>query len=107
MAIKSIQLPAFATAAVQAVENHAKREEKTFGAAAAELIELGYAARNSVPAGDAAPGVGLNAIHMDALLDEVRRRCENAANAEELADAIQRADAAEAKLTSLREALGA
>ncbi|MDE0880367.1 MAG: hypothetical protein OSB00_17175, partial [Sphingomonas bacterium] len=103
---KSIQLPATAQTAILAVERLAKTEILSLGAAAAKLIERGLAT-DSVPR-DAPMPLAIGDVHIDALFDEIRRRCD--ADEEEadaaLGAAVARAEAAEATVAQIRATLG-
>lgn len=108
MPAKSVQIPAFATVAIKAVEDRAAKEDISLGHATAQLIEAGLAAlaasAGAAPA-DVAPIVDLGSIHVDALLDEVRRRFEGACRPDDLAAITERAEAAERRLAKLREVM--
>lgn len=105
---KSIQLPASAQAAIEAVERHARSNVLSLGAAAAQLIERGL---DPVPVADAPMPV----IEFDTLIDLLRARfADRPDQSADLAAAIERAEAAEARanaaesrLDKLREALAA
>lgn len=108
MPAKSFQIPAFAADAIKAVEDRAAKEDISLGHATAQLIEAGLSAL-AVSAGtvatDTAPIVDLGSIHVDALLDEVRRRFEGSCRPDDMAAMTERAEAAEQRLAKLREAL--
>lgn len=95
MPAKTIQLPANAAAAIAAVEDRARLDGLSLGAAAAELIALGVAALTSAsPVSSPAP------LDLDALLVRVRELFEQRPDqSAELAAAIARAEAAEARAT--------
>lgn len=110
MPAKTIQLPASAAAAIAAVEERARISGIALGAAAAKLIErgMGVAERDDAPS---APAVdGPPRMEVDALLDMLRERfAERPDNSELLAnerkaraEAVARAESAEAKLAQLK-----
>lgn len=103
MPAKSICIPAFASAAIKAVEDRAAQQDIAIGHAAAQLIEAGLNAL-AAPV-EPAPVFGLGDVHVDALLDEVRRRFEVATSVDLLAAVTARAEAAEGRLAKLREAM--
>ncbi len=105
MPAKTINLPAFATTAINAVEERAAQQDIAIGHAAAELIEAGLAAL-SAPV-DRAPLLTLGDVHVDALLDEVRRRFEVACSSDELAAITARAEAAEAQVAEIKASIKA
>ena len=98
MAGKTINLPSYANDAVAAIEAFAAEENCTQGEAARRLIEAG--ARASEPQ----PGpVDMSAISLPALFEELERRIARADTA--ATDLIARAEAAERKLATIREAV--
>ncbi len=105
---KSIQLPASAQTAIQAVERHAQSNVLSLGAAAAELIERGL---TPAPAAE----MPMPAVDFDTLIDLLRARfADRPDQSADLAAAVERAEAAEARaaaaegrLNKLREALAA
>lgn len=95
---KTIMLPATATSAIAAVESHAQTHGLTFGQSAAQLIDRG--AEASIAASSDIPlPLQLEDIHLDALLDEVRRRFEK------IAAITARAQTAEAQVEDLNAKL--
>lgn len=108
---KSIQLPASAQTAIQAVERHAQTAVLSLGAAAAELIVRGLDSA-SAPAAEESPTAELD---VDALLDLIRTRFAGRPDqSADIAAAVERAEAAEARaqaaetaLAKIREALAA
>lgn len=112
MPAKSVQLPAPAVTAIAAIERHAQQHVVSLGTAAAALIDRGLEAeRGGAPAAPAEAEISI-----DGLLQLIRQRFDalDGSSSEELGAAIaraeaaeERADAAEAKLSKLREALAA
>ena len=87
---KTVQLPASASVAITCLEEHARGNDLSFGAAAAELIERG-AATITVPS-----DAGEAPLSLDALLQMIRTRFdERPDHAEALRAAEARAEAAE------------
>lgn len=92
---KTVQLPASASVAITCLEEHARGNDLSFGAAAAELIERGAA---TITAADAASP---QALSLDDLIRLIRERFdERPDQSAELTAAIERADAAEARLAT-------
>lgn len=106
MPTKSISIPPTEQVAIDAIEQRARALDCTQGIAAAELIVLGMEALSRT-AGEQPVLADLSAIHIDALLAEVRLRLERAADQAALEAETARANAAEGKLAKLREALAA
>lgn len=110
MNAKSIQLPASAQVAIQAVERHAQSAVLSLGAAAAELIVRGIDCASAPAAASLS-----DELDVDALLDLIRTRFAGRPDqSADLAAAIGRAEAAEARakaaetaLAKIREALAA
>lgn len=101
---KTVQLPASASVAITCLEEHARGNDLSFGAAAAELIERGAATIISPRVPDEAP------LTLDALLQMIRSRFDErpdhaaalrAAEARAVA-AEERAEAAEGKLAQAK-----
>jgi len=103
MPAKSIQLPASAGVAIQAIETYAKQNDVSLGAATASLIEAGLAKpATPVPA-------PTDPMSIDTLLSAVRARFEGLLNlpdrSDEIAMLTKRAEAAESKVEALKAAL--
>jgi len=103
MPAKSIQLPASAGVAIQAIETYAKQNDVSLGAATASLIEAGLAKPTTpVPA-------PTDVMSIDTLLSAVRARFEGLLNVPDRSDEIamltKRAEAAESKVEALKAAL--
>lgn len=95
MPAKSVQLPASADVAIACLEEHARGNNLSLGNAAAELIERGAA---TVTAPDAPSS---EALSLDDLIRLIRERFdERPDQSAELAAAIERAETAEALLTT-------
>lgn len=110
MAGKTIQLPANATKEIKAVERLAKDGSLTLGQAAAQLIIQGLNA-TLVPSLSAAPSaervVTFDSLRKDmaTLFDDLVARADRPDQAADLAAAIERADAAEARAIAAEEKL--
>lgn len=103
MPAKSLQLPASAIVAIDAVETYAKSNDVSMGAAAAHLIEGGLTApARAVPA-------TVEFMSIDQLLTAIKTRFEDILNlpdrSDEVAALTTRAEAAERKLEAMRAAL--
>ncbi len=103
MPAKSVQLPASAIVAIDAIETYAKTNDVSMGAAAAHLIEAGLAAPvRAVPA-------SVEFLSIDQLLAAIKARFEGVLNlpdrSDEVAALTTRAEAAERKLEAMRAAL--
>lgn len=103
MPAKSVQLPASAIVAINAIETYAKANDVSMGAAAAHLIEAGLAT----------PVLAVSApvefLSVDQLLAAIKDRFEGVLNlpdrSDEVATLTTRAEAAERKLEAMRAAL--
>ena len=113
MPAKSIQLPADAVSAIDAIEALAASRELSLGRAAAELIDRAIA----IPPADTAQSDALTLTpfqrawfarggSLESLFEELIIKAQTEDRSDELAAAVARADAAEAKLATLRAALG-
>lgn len=104
MPAKTIQLPATALTAIDAVEKLAAKNGITIGGAAALLIEQGL-----IPLSieRAAPTIGTIMADLNTLFEDLARRADRPDQSDALAAAVTRAEAAERKLGALREALAA
>lgn len=104
MPAKSVQLPASAVVAINAIEAHARKNDVSMGVAAAHLIEAGLTA----PAG-ARPAPILDTKSVDDLLALIKARFEGLLNLPDRSDEVAaltiRAETAERKLEVLRAAL--
>lgn len=103
MPAKSVQLPASAIVAIDAVETYAKTNDVSMGAAAAHLIEAGLTAPvQAVPA-------PFEFMSIDQLLAAIKDRFEGVLNlpdrSDEVASLTVRAETAERKLEAMRAAL--
>lgn len=103
MPAKSVQLPASAIVAIDALESYAKTHDVSMGAAAAHLIEAGLAQPvRAVPA-------SVEFMSIDQLLAAIKARFEGVLNlpdrSDEVAALTTRAETAERKLEALRAAL--
>lgn len=103
MPAKSITLPASATAAFGAIEALAKRDDIALGHAATILIERGAARAEPVAAVPVAPA---DPLSIETLLDLIRELfVERPDQSADLAAAIARADAADARAQAAEEKL--
>ena len=104
MPAKSVQLPATAIVAINAIEAHARKNDVSMGAAAAHLIEAGLTA----PAG-VRPAPVLETMSVDDLLASIKARFEELLDLPDRSDEVAaltiRAETAERKLEALRAAL--
>ena len=105
MSGRSFNLPTSAKTAIEAVESFAKMHDLPMGQAAAQLIERGAAA-TIADSSDFGPLLAIEDVHLDALLDEVRRRFDRAPDPGAIAALTARAEDAEAKLAGIRAAIG-
>ena len=95
---KTVQLPASASVAITCLEEHARGNDLSFGAAAAELIERGAATITMPREPGEAP------LSLDALLQMIRTRFdERPDHAAALRSAEARAEAAEAMAAAAEE----
>ena len=102
--------------ALAELDRIAAERDLTYTAAARELIDRALAkpadanrhadgSRECRPLVEGPQPLPIESIALDALLAEVKRRADSAANDEALGDAVARYEAAEAKLAQLRAAL--
>jgi len=105
MPAKSVQLPASASVAIQAIEAYAKQNDVSLGAATASLIEAGLTA----PAGRR-PAPVVETMSVDDLLASIKARFEGLLNLPDRSDEVAaltiRAETAERTLEAMRAALG-
>lgn len=102
--------------ALAELERIANEQDIPYSTAARELIDRALAkpadayrhadgSRECRPVVEGPQPLPIESIALDALLAEVKRRADSAANDEALGDAVARYEAAEAKLAQLRAAL--
>lgn len=104
MPAKSVQLPASAIVAINAIEAHARKNDVSLGAAAAHLIEAGLAGPANVR-----PASILETMSVDDLLASIKVRFEGLLDLPDRSDEVAaltiRTETAERKLEALRVAL--
>ena len=104
MPAKSIQLPASAVRAIEAVEEHAKRLDVSIGMAAASLIERALTAPTEVPV---PPTIATIMADLNTVFMDLAARADRPYQSDEVAELTTRAETAERRLAALRSALEA
>ncbi len=107
MPAKSVQLPASAVVAINAIEAYAKKNDVAMGAAAAHLIEQGLVVAKPIPVPTivATPTIATIIADLHTLFDELVDRADRPDRSDEVAALTTRAETAERKLEALRAAL--
>lgn len=107
MPAKSVQLPASAIVAINAIEAYAKKNDVAMGAAAAHLIEQGLVVAKPIPVPTvvATPTIATIIADLHTLFDELVDRADRPDHSDEIAALTARAETAERKLEALRAAL--
>lgn len=104
MPAKSIQLPASAVRAIEAVEAHAKHLDVSIGLAAASLIERALAMPTEV---SVSPTIATIMADLNTVFGDLAARADRPDQSAEVAEMTTRAETAERRLAALRSALDA